>query len=141
MISSSIGTILKSCGVRVTAIKIDPYLNIDAGTFSPYEHGKFAFVFGSGCYCVMVQTLAGSAGIIYRASTSVIFGLRISVHLASQIYPMDNHENSNKKLIFFSLANFHFKTIPSFFEMQSTKKRHCGSLYTTSLPIHVFSVS
>ena len=40
VISSSVGTILKSCGLKVTAIKIDPYLNIDAGTFSPYEHGK-----------------------------------------------------------------------------------------------------
>lgn len=40
IIASSVGTILKSCGLNVTAIKIDPYINIDAGTFSPYEHGK-----------------------------------------------------------------------------------------------------
>ena len=40
VITSSIGTLLKSVGLRVTAIKIDPYLNIDAGTFSPYEHGN-----------------------------------------------------------------------------------------------------
>ena len=40
VISSSIGTLLKGCGLHVTSIKIDPYLNIDAGTFSPYEHGK-----------------------------------------------------------------------------------------------------
>ena len=40
VITSSIGTLLKSYGLRVTAIKIDPYLNIDAGTFSPYEHGQ-----------------------------------------------------------------------------------------------------
>ena len=40
VIASSIGTILKSSGVRVTSIKIDPYINIDAGTFSPYEHGQ-----------------------------------------------------------------------------------------------------
>lgn len=40
VITSSIGTLLKSVGLRVTAIKIDPYLNIDAGTFSPYEHGE-----------------------------------------------------------------------------------------------------
>ena len=40
VITSSLGTLLKSMGLRVTAIKIDPYLNIDAGTFSPYEHGK-----------------------------------------------------------------------------------------------------
>ncbi|XP_050520849.1 CTP synthase 2 [Daktulosphaira vitifoliae] len=40
IIASSIGTLLKSCGIHVTSIKIDPYLNIDAGTFSPYEHGE-----------------------------------------------------------------------------------------------------
>lgn len=39
VIASSFGTILKSCGFNVTCIKIDPYINIDAGTFSPYEHG------------------------------------------------------------------------------------------------------
>merc|ERR1719386_666176 len=37
---SSIGVVLRSHGVRVTAIKIDPYLNIDAGTMSPFEHGE-----------------------------------------------------------------------------------------------------
>lgn len=41
IISSSFGTILKCCGIHVTSIKIDPYINIDAGTFSPYEHGKY----------------------------------------------------------------------------------------------------
>lgn len=46
VIASSFGTLLKSCGLDVTSIKIDPYINIDAGTFSPYEHGKFKdFVF------------------------------------------------------------------------------------------------
>lgn len=40
VISSSIGALLKGCGLHVTSIKIDPYLNIDAGTFSPYEHGN-----------------------------------------------------------------------------------------------------
>uniref|UniRef100_A0A915KDI7 CTP synthase n=1 Tax=Romanomermis culicivorax TaxID=13658 RepID=A0A915KDI7_ROMCU len=40
VIASSLGLILKSKGIRVTAIKIDPYINIDAGTFSPYEHGE-----------------------------------------------------------------------------------------------------
>ncbi|CAN8271478.1 unnamed protein product [Cochlearia groenlandica] len=46
--ASSIGLILKSCGFRVTAIKIDslftfhayPYLNRDVGTMSPIEHGE-----------------------------------------------------------------------------------------------------
>ena len=38
--SSSIGLILKSFGYTITAIKIDPYLNIDAGLMSPGEHGE-----------------------------------------------------------------------------------------------------
>lgn len=41
VISSSFGAILKCCGIEVTMIKIDPYINLDAGTFSPYEHGNF----------------------------------------------------------------------------------------------------
>ncbi|KAI0217671.1 CTP synthase 1 [Lamellibrachia satsuma] len=47
VIASSIGTILKAGGIRVTSIKIDPYINIDAGTFSPYEHGE-VFVLNDG---------------------------------------------------------------------------------------------
>ncbi len=38
--ASSIGRLLKSRGLKVTAIKIDPYLNIDAGTMNPFEHGE-----------------------------------------------------------------------------------------------------
>lgn len=40
VIASSFGTILNSCGIAVTSLKIDPYINIDAGTFSPFEHGE-----------------------------------------------------------------------------------------------------
>ena len=45
--ASSIGVLLKSAGLRVTAIKIDPYLNSDAGTMSPFEHGE-VFVLDDG---------------------------------------------------------------------------------------------
>ena len=45
--ASSIGVLLKSMGMRVTAIKIDPYLNSDAGTMSPFEHGE-VFVLDDG---------------------------------------------------------------------------------------------
>jgi len=38
--SASIGKILQSKGFRVTAIKIDPYINVDAGTMNPIEHGE-----------------------------------------------------------------------------------------------------
>jgi len=39
-VAASIGRILKSKGFSVTAIKIDPYLNFDAGTLRPTEHGE-----------------------------------------------------------------------------------------------------
>ncbi|MCK5773431.1 MAG: CTP synthase (glutamine hydrolyzing) [Thermoplasmata archaeon] len=45
--TSSIGLLLKRSGVKVTAIKIDPYLNADAGTMNPYEHGE-VFVLDDG---------------------------------------------------------------------------------------------
>ncbi|MEW5760116.1 MAG: CTP synthetase, partial [Candidatus Thermoplasmatota archaeon] len=37
---SSVGKLLKSRGMKVTAIKIDPYINCDAGTMNPYQHGE-----------------------------------------------------------------------------------------------------
>ena len=38
--SASMGKILQSKGLRVTAMKIDPYINVDAGTMNPVEHGE-----------------------------------------------------------------------------------------------------
>lgn len=45
--TSSIGVILKSKGFAVTALKIDPYINVDAGTMNPTEHGE-VFVLEDG---------------------------------------------------------------------------------------------
>jgi CTP synthase len=45
--ASSIGTILKARGFIVTALKIDPYINVDAGTMNPTEHGE-VFVLKDG---------------------------------------------------------------------------------------------
>jgi CTP synthase len=38
--AASLGSLLESHGLRVRMIKIDPYLNVDAGTMSPYQHGE-----------------------------------------------------------------------------------------------------
>ena len=38
--SASMGRILRSYGLKVSAIKIDPYLNWDSGTLNPYQHGE-----------------------------------------------------------------------------------------------------
>jgi CTP synthase len=37
---ASLGTILKARGIRVSTMKLDPYLNVDPGTMSPYQHGE-----------------------------------------------------------------------------------------------------
>ncbi|HYO11937.1 MAG TPA: CTP synthase [Thermoanaerobaculia bacterium] len=38
--ASSVGAILESRGFRVTLMKFDPYINVDPGTMSPYQHGE-----------------------------------------------------------------------------------------------------
>jgi len=40
IVASSLGMLLKSCGFKVNMVKIDPYLNVDAGTMRPQEHGE-----------------------------------------------------------------------------------------------------
>ena len=65
---SSVGRMLQGCGLRVTSIKIDPYLNVDAGTMSPFEHGEVRW---SGCAVVPVWLLAvvstlGNDGLYYH---------------------------------------------------------------------------
>ncbi|KAK1280661.1 hypothetical protein QJS04_geneDACA004536 [Acorus gramineus] len=56
--ASSIGVVLKACGLRVTSIKIDPYLNTDAGTMSPFEHGE-VFVLDDGGESVLDRERKG----------------------------------------------------------------------------------
>jgi len=47
IIASSTGLLLKTMGLKVSSIKIDPYLNVDAGTMNPKEHGE-VFVLDDG---------------------------------------------------------------------------------------------
>lgn len=46
--SASVGTLLKHCGLNVTILKMDPYLNVDPGTMSPLEHGEVFVTFDGG---------------------------------------------------------------------------------------------
>lgn len=48
--SSSIGFLLEHCGVKVTHIKMDPYINVDPGTMNPFQHGE-VFVLEDGAEC------------------------------------------------------------------------------------------
>ena len=45
--SASIGRLLESHGMNITMLKLDPYLNVDPGTLSPYQHGE-VFVTADG---------------------------------------------------------------------------------------------
>lgn len=45
--AASIGAILKACNYKVFSLKFDPYLNVDPGTMSPYQHGE-VFVLDDG---------------------------------------------------------------------------------------------
>ena len=77
VISSSIGALLKGCGLNVTSIKIDPYLNIDAGTFSPYEHGNSIHCFSS-----------------FGQLRAIFFGLRFARAIGDQ-----NNRNENPAIL------------------------------------------
>ncbi len=65
-------TTFKSMGLRVTAIKIDPYLNIDAGTFSPYEHGECV-----AKACQGLQVVAVFMGQVVTATFVILPRLRL----------------------------------------------------------------
>ena len=45
--AASIGYLLKSAGLKVSIIKLDPYLNVDPGTMNPYQHGE-VFILDDG---------------------------------------------------------------------------------------------
>ena len=45
--AASLGAILESRGIKVTHLKLDPYINVDPGTMSPFQHGE-VFVTGDG---------------------------------------------------------------------------------------------
>src|SRR5271154_7283467 len=47
VVTSSLGLLLQQKGYPVNLAKVDPYLNVDAGTMNPTEHGE-VFVFDSG---------------------------------------------------------------------------------------------
>ncbi|HEV2317456.1 MAG TPA: CTP synthase [Thermoplasmata archaeon] len=77
--TSSLGRLLKARNIGVTIVKIDPYLNVDAGTMNPYQHGE-VFVLDDGTEAdldlgnyerFLAQSLNGShnltTGKIYRA--------------------------------------------------------------------------
>ena len=38
--AASLGTLLKKRGLKISIVKFDPYINVDAGTMNPFQHGE-----------------------------------------------------------------------------------------------------
>ncbi len=77
--SASIAKILQAKGYEVTAIKIDPYVNIDAGTMNPTEHGE-VFVLDDGMECD--QDMGNYERFLNRSLSSANYMTTGSVYLS-----------------------------------------------------------
>src|SRR5205085_9308206 len=76
--AASLGTLLEHRGLKVTMMKLDPYLNVDPGTMSPFQHGE-VYVLNDGAEtdldlghyerftkCVLTRANSISRGQIYE---------------------------------------------------------------------------
>ena len=54
--AASLGRLLKSRGYKVTIQKFDPYINVDPGTMSPYQHGE-VFVTDDGAETTLIWVI------------------------------------------------------------------------------------
>jgi len=59
--SASIGSLLESMGYKITLQKLDPYLNVDAGTMNPYQHGEVYKKASENCDISIVE-IGGTVG-------------------------------------------------------------------------------
>ena len=66
IVAASLGRLLKNRGLKVTIQKFDPYINIDPGTMSPYQHGE-VFVTDDGA-----ETDLDLDHFVQRASLSLL---------------------------------------------------------------------
>ncbi|MDQ7009828.1 MAG: CTP synthase [Candidatus Gracilibacteria bacterium] len=118
--SSSIGRLIKSAGKSVGMIKMDPYLQIDAGTMSPYEHGE-VFVTQDGGECDLDignyerftdENLAKenniTTGKVYQA---VINRERVGGYLGKTVQIVPHITNEIKEQILETAKNYDFTII------------------------------
>ena len=72
--AASLGRLLKSRGLKVAAQKLDPYINVDPGTMSPYQHGE-VFVTVDGEQIPIAPTgyelETDELGLVYAVKTTV----------------------------------------------------------------------
>ena len=62
IVAASLGRLLKSRGYNVSILKLDPYLNVDPGTMSPFQHGEvFVTEDGADGWLIALPRLRGPA--------------------------------------------------------------------------------
>ena len=72
--SASIGCLLEARGLKVSLLKFDPYLNVDPGTMSPFQHGE-VFVTDDGAETDLdLGHYERYVGVAARKSDSVMTG-------------------------------------------------------------------
>ncbi len=87
--ASSIGMLLQQCGLHVTSIKIDPYLNKDAGTMSPYEHGEVYVLDDGGESDLDLGNYERFLSINLTRDHNITTGkVRISLHFWKWMFPV-----------------------------------------------------
>src|ERR1700709_1590719 len=106
--ASSLGSLLKARGLRVTMQKLDPYLNVDPGTMNPFQHGE-VFVTEDGAetdldighYERFLDTdLVGSANVTTgQISSSVVAKERGGEYLGDTVQVIPHITNEIKSRI------------------------------------------
>ena len=99
--SASLAAILESRGLKVTLIKLDPYINVDPGTMSPFQHGE-VFVTDDGAETDldlghyerfietrMKKTNNFTTGKIYQSVLERAHGARVDVEVGVQLDQRD----------------------------------------------------
>ncbi len=59
--AASIGALLETRGLSISLMKLDPYINVDAGTMNPFQHGE-VFVTEDGAETDLIPRCYGSGG-------------------------------------------------------------------------------
>ena len=92
LVTACLGRLLRARGYAVSIIKIDPYLNVDAGTMSPFEHGE-VFVLDDG------GEAAAPAGQVKGDGSALSF---VRVLGAGHMVPMDQPAAALKMITAFT---------------------------------------
>ena len=80
--AASLGAILESRGIKITHLKLDPYINVDPGTMSPFQHGEVVITSYSIHYTKLYDALVPNRPCLSLCLYDDFWCLRASLFLA-----------------------------------------------------------